>query len=72
MRYADGLGAQAIREIVENERLSFSGKFTVALSYFVATQMFRIPTIRNETVFSKNSDIEMGWRRSRRQRSTPD
>ena len=59
MRYVDGLGAEAIQQIIRTQTLPLSGKAPVSLSYFVAAQMFRVPAIRNEmdvlrkTVISK-------------------
>jgi hypothetical protein len=44
----DGTCSSVIREIISREELPLSGKSRVDISYFVAAQMFRVPTIRNE------------------------
>lgn len=56
--YIDGRGAKVLRTIVDDQRVPLAGEPFVTLSYFVATQMVRVPTVRNQMEFLRKTVIE--------------
>lgn len=54
----DGWGASALKHIIQDECLPHEGKVVTDLSYFVAAQMFRVPSVRNEMEFFRTSIIK--------------
>jgi len=56
--YIDERGSKVLRAIVDDQRLPLAGEPFVSLSYFVATQMVRVPTVRNQMEFLRKTVIE--------------
>ena len=54
----DGIGSRAFRPVVQQQRLPLQGEAFVSMSYFIAAQMLRTPTIRNEMEYLRNVIIE--------------
>lgn len=57
-QYVDGMGADVVRDVVERRQLPLTGLPFVALSYFVAAQMYRVPLVRNEMDFIRRVIIQ--------------